>query len=58
MQGQLGVSPRVLTEWLGRMVEDSLLSRLPCRDDAQRTRHEYQHLPTEKAMVWPPCSWL
>jgi len=41
MQAQLGVSRKVLAERLGRMVEDGLFARVPYRDGAQRTRHEY-----------------
>jgi len=42
MQAQLGTSRKVLAERLARMVEDGLLARVPYRDGAQRTRHEYR----------------
>ena len=42
MQAQLGVSRKVLAERLGHMVNDGLLARVPYRNGAQRTRHEYQ----------------
>ena len=42
MQAGLGVSRKVLAERLGRMVDDGLLARVPYRDQAQRTRHEYR----------------
>lgn len=42
MQAQLGVSRKVLSERLARMVFAGLLARAPYRDGAQRTRHEYR----------------
>ncbi len=42
MQAQLGTSRKVLADRLARMVDDELLARVPYRDGAQRTRHEYR----------------
>lgn len=42
MQTQLGTSRKVLADRLARMVDDELLTRVPYRDGAQRTRHEYR----------------
>ncbi len=42
IQAQLGTSRKILSERLARMVDSGLLVRVPYRDGAQRTRHEYK----------------
>lgn len=50
MQAELGVSRKVLTERLGRMVRNGLLLRVPYREPGQRTRHEYRLTPKGEAL--------
>ena len=48
MQHRTGIPRQVLSDRLGRLVQEGLLRKVPYQDSGQRTRHEYRL--TEKGL--------
>jgi DNA-binding HxlR family transcriptional regulator len=42
MQRRTGIPRQVLSQRLGRLVEEGLLRKMPCRESGQRSRDEYR----------------